>query len=215
MKAKRFPKFPAARAFIFLSSVLVLLAAGCRLNYGTDVEADELAADVPNVEIFGFSQEIYQDGRLVLELQAETSRAFESRNQRELELVSFTEYDADGEVSARGSADKAILFTDTENVELTGNIEVYSQKEGASVIGGYFYWDSEGRTITSLVEELVQISTDDGEEVSGRGFTANMRRRTVSFSQGVEGRVGDDQPNDDQSIDDQPNDAQQADNAEE
>lgn len=178
------------RLLLCLILMIIFILGSCRLNYGADVEAEGLEEGVPNVEIFGFVQQIYRDGRLILELEAETSRAYESRNLRELLGVSFREFDASGELAASGRADKALLFTDTENVELSGSIEVYSAKEGASVVGDYFYWDSEDKTITALAEEMVRILTDEGEVIEGRGFNADMRRRVLGFTRGVEGQVG-------------------------
>ncbi len=168
-----------------------LVFLGCRLQYGTDVEAESLDSMVPNVEMFFFSQQVYQDGNLLLELQAVTSRAYQSRNLRELEGVVFLEYTADGQVAAEGRADRAVFFTDTENVELTGSITVYTRRDGATVIGDYFYWDSEARTISSLLDNLVSVTTDDGEEIAGRGFQADTARRRIEFTRGVEGMIQD------------------------
>lgn len=175
---------------LLLSGFLVLSLAGCRLDYGGNLEADSLSEQVPNVEILGLVQRIYQDNRLVLLVEAQASRAFQRRNLREMEYVVFTEFNSQGEIVAYGQADRARLFTDTENVELSGNIQVYSEVEAAYLEGEYFYWDSDGRTITSLVDSLVSLITNDGEEISGRGFTADMRLRRIEFSQGVEGVLG-------------------------
>lgn len=169
---------------------LTLFLGGCRLDYGSNLEAESLSEQVPNVEILGLVQRIYQDARVVLLVEAQASRAFQRRNLREMEYVVFSEFNSQGEVVAFGQADRARLFTDTENVELSGNIRVYSEIEGAVLEGDYFYWDSEGRTITSLVDSLVSLITDDGEEISGRGFSADMRLRRIDFSQGVEGVLG-------------------------
>ncbi|NCN06044.1 MAG: LPS export ABC transporter periplasmic protein LptC [Spirochaetales bacterium] len=180
---------PRFFAFILISTFLF---AGCRLDYGQNVEADSLSDQVPNVEIRGFSQELYQDGLLVLRLTASASRAYQSRNLRELEYVTFEEYNSLGELSASGRADRAKLFTDTDNVELEGNIRVYSEQENAEVFGDYFFWDSEGRKISSLLESIVSIRTEEGEEIRGRGFEADMARRRFRFTQGVEGTIRSD-----------------------
>jgi LPS export ABC transporter protein LptC len=177
---------------LFLFGFFALLLGGCRLDYGGNLEADSLSEQVPNVEILGLVQRIYHDNRLVLMVEAQASRAFQRRNLREMEYVIFTEFNSQGETVAFGQADRARLFTDTENVELLGNIQVYSQVEAAYLEGEYFYWDSDGRTITSLVDSLVSLITDDGEEISGRGFKADMRLRRIEFSQGVEGVLGND-----------------------
>ncbi|KGE71880.1 LPS export ABC transporter periplasmic protein LptC [Spirochaeta lutea] len=175
-------------------ALLLLLAMGlttqaCRLDYGADVEADSLSDQVPDIEVTAFRQNIYRNNSLLLRLEADHSRSYASRNLRELEGVRFEEYSLKGEVVSYGHADFATLFTDTEDVELQGNIVVYSDQEGAEVTGEYFYWSDSNRMITSLSDQEVQVVTDDGDRIQGRGFAADLTEKSIRFSGGVSGEV--------------------------
>lgn len=179
----------AKAARLIFVALLAAALASCRLDYSENLEADALAEDVPDVEIHGLKQSVYRDGRLVVSLSASHSLSYASRNLRIIEDLSFEELDSRGETAASGSANEARLFTDTENIELSGNVRAWSRREGGEVTGDYFYWSGDNKTIEGLADSFVRIRGEDGEQISGRGFFGNARTGEFRFSGEVEGTL--------------------------
>jgi hypothetical protein len=62
------------------------------------------------------------------------------------------------------------------------------------------FWEDEKRTLSGSDDHPVDIQRSDGTVFSGRGFTANSRSRTWSFTGGVEGSYVDAETDDDEAL---------------
>jgi LPS export ABC transporter protein LptC len=134
-----------------------------------------------------FSQTVVRDGRPVLVLEAEQARSYADAKRIVLREAVFRELDDDGEVLVTGRADRAVFHTDTEDAEISGNIELYSTREEASVRADELVWHKESRTLEGRDDGVVTLERDDGSRISGSGFSADFRRRTIRFAGQVEG----------------------------
>ncbi len=174
-------------------ALLVVSAAGvlaaCSLDYGASQIADKLNADVPDLVLYNFEHTSVRHDRKSFEISADVSRSYNQKKEQVLDGVGFREFNEKGEVITRGSADHALLHTDTDNVELTGNIHFYSKQEGATVTCNSLFWNDKERTLKSLPEDVVSIHKDSGTQLSGTGFSADVGRNEVRFTGPVSGTV--------------------------
>ncbi len=169
--------------------MLLLLFSGCSLDYGPAQIAQKLNENTPDLIIYDFQSTSVRHDRKQFQISASLSETFDQKQQQRLSDVRFSEYDDKGNVITSGTADNALLYTDSNNVELSGHITFHSTQEKATVTCGYLFWDDKARTLTSRADDTVTIKRDSGTSLVGRGFSANVARREVDFSGPVSGTV--------------------------
>ena len=170
-----------------------LLVVSCSLDYGQSQLTDEISDDIPDTILTGVSHTVVRDNTVRFRISAQRVEAFAEQNRQYLYDVTFTEYDTAGEIRTEGTADLADFQTDTEDVEISGNLRFYSVPDEAWLDARYLYWDSEERQLTSRPEESVSLERSDGTSISGRGFTAEMDRSVIIFTDGVSGTIVEDE----------------------
>jgi LPS export ABC transporter protein LptC len=168
---------------------LIALATcmSCTLDYSQDKPSEELKEEIPNTVINNFVHTSVSEGAPVFRIRAREAKSFDNKAKTVLQDVYFEEYDTNRAIITHGSGDKAILYTDTENAEITGNIEFYSAKNEAWMWGDFLYWDNLGKSLRGNPNERVRIKTDDGTDINGLGFFGDLRRQEFSYSSGVKG----------------------------
>jgi len=178
---------------VYKKAVLSLAIAsaalsGCSLDYGTAM-ADDLAEDVPDTIVFGFSHTVVENGSPRFRLEAERGESYQAQKKMKLTGVRFTEYIAGKrEVATEGNADLAVFYTDTESAELSGSVRFHSSHDGITVESGYLEWDGEARVLKSRAETVTSLTDDDGTSLSGAGFSADAAHRSFSFDNRADGR---------------------------
>lgn len=175
-------------------TVAALMFVGCSLDYDQIRVAEEISADIPETIIKDFTHTVVRNGRRAFSIRAEVSESYPEREEQLLEGIYFVEFDSDEEIVTEGVADRAVLYTETENVEIYEGIEFYTQREEAGLSAEYLLWNDEERILTSEPDAEVTLRQDDGSEVAGRGFRADMKYKTMSFDRDVHGvYVSDDE----------------------
>ena len=86
-----------------------------------------------------------------------------------------------------GKADNAKMFNETESVELWGSLNFYSMREEASLEGEYLYWDNELSTLSGKSDDKISIIESGGSEISGKGFFADSKTKSIRFDNQVSG----------------------------
>ena len=174
--------------------LLVMVAAAltsCSLDYGQSQLSSEISEEIPDTVLTGVAHTVVRDNTVRFRITAVRVEAFADENRQYLYEVGFTEYDADGSVRTDGTADFADFQTDTEDVELTGDLRFFSVPDEAWLRADYLYWNSEERQLTSHPEEPVVLEKSDGTYIVGRGFIAEMSESLIIFSGGVNGTIVD------------------------
>ncbi|MFP4644873.1 MAG: LPS export ABC transporter periplasmic protein LptC [Spirochaetales bacterium] len=164
------------------------VSAGCSLEYGDARVAERVPDSLPTASIRGFSHTVVRQGRTQFKVTSDRALRYDNDEEQHLFDVEFEEVDADGEVVARGGADFARYFDDSEDVEMVGDIEFYSEVENARVIASYLFWNREERLLLGDREDLVRVEQEDGTSLQGYGFHSNMRTRELGFEREVSGR---------------------------
>ncbi len=163
-------------------------AGGCSLEYGDARVAESVPDSLPTASIRDFSHTVVRRGRKQFNVVADRALRYDDDGEQHLYGAEFEEVNADGEIVARGRADFARYFDDSEDVEMLGNIEFYSEVEEARVLASYLFWDREERLLLGDRDDLVRVEQDDGTNLQGYGFYSNMRTRELGFEQEVSGR---------------------------
>ncbi|RKX80246.1 MAG: LPS export ABC transporter periplasmic protein LptC [Spirochaetes bacterium] len=172
---------------------LLRLLFSCSLDYEKAMLVEELSEEIPDTIIYNFTQTKVIDGNIRYRVYAARAENYEKRKQTVLTDVHFREYNEEGEVITEGRADQITFFTETENAQLSGNLDFYSALEEARISGEYLIWNNERKTLSSEKQDLIKIEKDSGSKVMGRGFEADFTQKSIFFSEEVAGEWVDEE----------------------
>jgi hypothetical protein len=80
---------------------------------------------------------------------------------------------------------------DSGNIQLEQNIIISVESEDITIETDKLSWEDEKRVLAGSEDHRVNIQRSDGTVFSGRGFSADSRSKTWSFSGSVEGSYVD------------------------
>ena len=135
-----------------------VLCAACSFEY-TDAGAapEQLLEHIPETELTGVTRTIVRDGRVVAEVRAEQVWNFRRRARTILHDVHYTEYDAAGNAVTTGSAERAVYYTEREDVALSGSIRLRSEAQGVTVQAQALRWEDARRRLVSTPGDAVEF----------------------------------------------------------
>lgn len=190
------PRRPSTPLRLRAAALLVplLAATGCTFDYADANVEGEDQDSIPQLEIFDARMVIERDNRL--ELEAGWIASYPAQLRQEFRDLSFREYGPDGDLRLEGYAERGILQTDVENVELLGTVRFYSELEEAQLTSSYLFWDNADRVLTGAPDDEVTITREDGTRLLGTGLRVDGRRNSVEFSGSVRGRYTTDADDD-------------------
>lgn len=165
----------------------LLLFSGCELDYEEGRVADEIAEEVPTTRLINAEITVIRQGTLTVT--AELLESYPRQDRQVLEGIRFEERDPEGTLRFEGRASRAVHHLDTDDIELSGEIYFYSALEAAAIESEFLYWEEEAEILRSNPEVEVRLSEEDGTLIEGSGFSADGRRRTVTFDRSVSGTI--------------------------
>ena len=108
--------------FLVSVSLVVLLCAGCKLDYKDADLVEEMNEQVPNSVLDNFSQVVVRDGKVSYTFSADHAELFDSSKLTYFDNIGFTEYKADGSTGTEGAAVRAIHDSKTDNIIFDGKL---------------------------------------------------------------------------------------------
>ena len=172
-----------------LAAALAALLGACTFDYGGDPGPEQLADEVPETVLTGATHTVVRNGRVVAEIRARQIENFPGGGRAVLSDVRYVEYDGSGRMAATGRADRAVYYTESEDAEVAGAVELRSVSQEASLTAEELHWDHAGRLLSTGPDQVVAVIRDDGSRVHGAGFEAELRAKTIHFSGPVSGRL--------------------------
>ena len=177
--------------------LLALLIMTCTFDYGT---GDDLADSRPDIVMENIEYVRIRGGDLLARFQAEYAERWENDQAMELRDFSFEQMEDQGEtVNVEGSANSAKVFLDTGDIILRGGVIVNIESEDVTIITDELEWRDDSKTLFGAADAEVEILRSDGTNFTGRGLSADIRRRTWVFTGEVMGTfVEEDEEDDDE-----------------
>lgn len=167
---------------LFLAAALGLLGCACSFDYSAAVLDDELRDDTPNSSMVDFDHSIVENDKVIFRVMAAKAELFEAKKEILLRDAYFIEYDqTSSEPITVGQAKRVRFYTESQNAELSDYLYFYSKRNEASLESGYLFWDNDKKTLEARRDKLVTIKKDDGSNIRGEGFAADLRTRSFSF----------------------------------
>ncbi|MFW5796060.1 MAG: LPS export ABC transporter periplasmic protein LptC [Alkalispirochaeta sp.] len=180
----------------FLVVFLTLFGGGCTFDYEEGSMKASRDKGVPQVEIRDVQMVVVRENRL--ELIASRVATYPDTNLQEVDDIVFREFGPDGALRLEGRAERGVFYLDTENVELSGEVQITSFVEDGSITSSFLFWNDEARTLSSeptaeeedsdsQVAGTVRLERGNGTVVEGVGLHLDGRRNRVEFRDGVQG----------------------------
>jgi hypothetical protein len=195
-----------ARRFFLVSMVLF----SCSFDYSDSGVADD---NEPDIVMEKVEYTRFRDGELDLRFSAEEARRYEKKQLMELNNFFFEQYAAgasqagasqggenqagetqggeggDPAVQADviGSGGSAVIELGPGNVRISDGVRVQVDSEDMRIETSSLSWKDEDRLLESGQGGQVLIERSDGTMMKGRSFSADTRRKTWEFADGIEG----------------------------
>jgi LPS export ABC transporter protein LptC len=163
----------------------IFALTACSFDYGdgaseTEGQPDIVMNDVEYVRV--------RDGYPVVRFRAEEAKRFEEKQTMELDQFNFEQFETHAEtVSATGNAGIASIELESGNIHMKDGVRVDVESEDLSIATSMLEWQDKERVLSTGEAERVDIQRSDGTTFTGWGFSADARRRTWEFKNGVEG----------------------------
>ena len=174
-----------SRIFIVLS--IVILFSSCSFDYAQGDVLENLDETIPDIVLEDVS--LYFIRGTTVKMDAKKIELYSNRKSQEMHELTFEEKNKKGEVKMFGSAKKAVVETDTNNVTILGDFFARSNDDEAEMKTEYLRWVDEERRMEGSPSSQVTIIRDDASKISGYNFIADAQERTLSLKQQVEGQL--------------------------
>jgi LPS export ABC transporter protein LptC len=171
----------------FKVSVLffTLFFTACSFDYGPQGSADGSQPDIvmDNVEYVRM-----RNADPVARFQAERAERYEERRIMELRNFSFEQFGNHGEdINASGQAGSASVELESGDIRMDDGVRIEVESEDFSIETRRLEWKDKARTLTGGTEDEVNVFRTNGTMFAGTGFSADARRQTWEFTNGVNG----------------------------
>ncbi len=172
------------RLFFVITMVVFLGSCGGETDAENTEIDTELKVDVPTIVLYnGVSYDVSDELRISKFAEASY---FSDPGRQEVKELRIEQYEGDALVLIV-EADFVELDLETNNMSMSGNIYLRSEKEETTLEGDSFQWNDEEKLLESSSPEDVLITTDAGSSMTGKNLSINANTQLVEFKDRAKG----------------------------
>jgi LPS export ABC transporter protein LptC len=176
-----------------------MLFAACSFDYGPQDSSDK---DQPDIVMDNVEYVRVRNADPVARFQAERAERYEERRIMELRNFSFEQFGNHGaDVNAYGRAGNASVELESGDIFLDGGVRIDVESEDFTIETRQLEWKDKARTLNGGPADEVNILRANGTKFTGIGFSADARRQTWEFTEGVSGTYIHDEEEEEESPD--------------
>jgi len=165
---------------VCLSSVFLLILAGCTFDYG---EIEPAERDLPDLIMENVQYVRVRAADPIAKFEAERAERYEKQGLMKLERFYFEQYSDHGStVNATGNGGSASAKINSGDVFMDNGVWLEVESEDIILETFQLDWKDETRILSSGEEIEVTISQQNGTCFTGIGLLANTRDRTWEFT---------------------------------
>ena len=170
---------------VLLSALLSALLFACSFDYNASSGAED---ERPDIIMENLAYVRVRGGDPQVRFQAEHAERWEDRQLMAIKTFMFEQMEDKGDtVNVAGSAGAAKVQLDSGNVSFSEGVEISVESEDIVIRTEGLEWQDREKLLSAGQEDEVVIERSDGTGFTGRGFSADARNWTWSFSGGVQG----------------------------
>lgn len=177
---------------------LFVFLLGCSFNYEEGKIAEDLSETVPETVLIDFVQVRTLEGRPDYRVYGTKAEAYGKRKETVISEVVFQDFNKEGEIETEGTADTIIYFTESENAEMSGNLRFYNDEEEVEIRSDYLFWNEQEEMLTTKEQEPVTLIKPNGTRITGTGFSARGKSKTIVFTGSAAGTWVEDEEDEEQ-----------------
>lgn len=167
-----------------------LVLGGCALDYEKEASVDP--AQVPQMVFEDIHQTAVKDGQVQYTMKSASSEVYQTKKQVRLKNFEFQEYDSDGKPASRGTADSAVINTDSNDARISGRLSARSEAQAVTLeadggTSGGLTWANDDRILKTLPETGVTLKKDDGSQIEAKALTLDLGSNRLELEDGVQG----------------------------
>ena len=141
----------------------------------------------PDMRVTNYTSVNYQNGNLVWDISAAESCYYFNENRSIAKDINMNYY-KDGEKAALVKADRAIIYTDSKDMELIDNVDIFSSK-GHRLLTTKIRWNNQTKMLNT--DEPITIYRKNGDVIRGIGLIDNydledyeIKRKVIAITGG-------------------------------
>ena len=173
-----------AAAAMFL--VLVVMTS-CSVEDEAYTQSRVAVIERPDVTFTDAVHTFAQQGRDPLTVHSRSLSYWMDEGRMEAEGLSFSQMDEEGGLVVEGRADRALIDTSGEVMDLTGNVEMRYVDRDLSISCHHLIFDTKAMTVEC--DSAVDLSFDDGT-MTGENLSGDLRSMRIEIGRSVQGVVG-------------------------
>ena len=144
----------------------------------------------PDIQLSNATYTIGRDTENPITIQASSISLYLKTNKALLEDITFEQKDQQGQMDLTGSAKKATVDTENYDVQLQGSIKISKKLEKFTIEAENLTWTDDRQLLQSDEKSPVYVSFNDGDAISGMGFSGNLKEGIYEFSSIEKGVLG-------------------------
>jgi len=157
-----------------------LLMIACSFDYSAGQGTD---GGRPDITMENIEYARVRGGDLLARFHAEHAERWEERQIMGLREFYFEQLEDQGEtVNVEGIAGAAEVHLESGDIVLFYGVRLTIESEDVIIRAPGIEWNDSEKIVTGSENDIVEVQRSDGTSFTGRGFSADIRRRTWSFS---------------------------------
>jgi LPS export ABC transporter protein LptC len=165
--------------------LLYIFLTACSFDYGAG-EGSESSR--PDIVMENIEYTRVRGGDILARFRGEHAERWEDSQIMRIRNFSFEQMEDKGEtVNVEGTAGAAEVQLESGDVTLFDGVVIRIESEDIIININGIEWKDKEKTLTGRASDKVDVQRSDGTSFTGIGVSADIRRRTWSFSGGVEG----------------------------
>jgi LPS export ABC transporter protein LptC len=170
---------------ICLFLCVAILYTSCSFNYN-DAAPEEY--NFPDITMEELEYVRVRDGELIARLEAKLGERYEDKHLMSLTEYKFEQYNAgDGKIDAIGNGGNAEVEIVSGNISMKKGVKIQVDSEDFYLETMELDWQDKPKTLTGNENSPVNITINDGSNIQGSNFFADVRSRTWVIGSDVHG----------------------------
>jgi hypothetical protein len=154
-----------------------------------DAVGDQRPAAFPDMRLEQTRYVLGMEGASPLRIDAQTIELYREAGEAYIDNATFTQDDTAGELLFSGSFGKAIVDTETNDVVMSGGVEIHNHRDDFMLSAVSLTWHHGDKIVEGDSDTLVTIVSKEHDILKGTGFRGDFSTATFEFMYMEEGRL--------------------------
>jgi LPS export ABC transporter protein LptC len=171
---------------LLFPALFSILSITCSLDYSEADLSESFSEDIPDIIIEGYEAVEIRKNSPSLKIEAGKALFYNQKEETHLSDVDFYNY-KDNEITSHGRTENAILKMKSGDANMSGGILIESAEDESRLTAESLNWKDQEKTLTSGLDEKVQVIDKDGSTLEGKGFSADIKSKSIIFEGEISG----------------------------